>query len=401
MKKLTIFIYAILFLISACKQKQNSSNTASSNVYYTCSMHPQVKQDKPGTCPICHMELIAVDKQMHHDNAIHLTNEQLELGNIQSDTVQQGTIANEMILTATVTYNPTGLQTVTARINGRIDKLYIRQTGVPVQKGMPLYDLYSEELNNAKQSYVQLYQQQKAHPSAQLAQLVNNAKNKLLLWGMSENAVAQLPLLKNIPLTTTFYSSVSGVITELPIVEGQYVNEGAPLFNIADLSTVYVDAQVYAVNELSIHQNDWVEIQLPQFPTVTMQGKVIAINPFLSDEQHIVLVRIMLDNKTQLLKPGMPAYVISNIQKQQGWVLPLQAVLQLGNNKNVVWVRTSEHTFEQRMVQIGTQNKNNIVVVNGLKKGDVVVTHGAYLLNSEAVFKNGSEMQMNMPGMKM
>jgi Cu(I)/Ag(I) efflux system membrane fusion protein len=79
----------------------------------------------------------------------------------------------------------------------------------------------------------------------------------------------------------------------------------------------------------------------------------------------------------------------------------LQAVLQLGNNRNVVWVRTSEHTFEQRMVQIGTQNKNNIVVVNGLKKGDVVVTHGAYLLNSEAVFKNGSEMQMNMPGMKM
>jgi len=401
MKKITIFIYAILFLISACKQKQNSSNIASSNVYYTCSMHPQVKQDKPGTCPICHMELIAVDKQMHHDNAIHLTNEQLELGNIQSDTVQQGTIANEMILTATVTYNPTGLQNITARINGRIDKLYIRQTGVPVQKGMPLYDLYSEELNNAKQSYVQLYQQQKAHPSAQLAQLVNNAKNKLLLWGMSENAVAQLPMLKNIPFTTTFYSSVSGVITELPIVEGQYVNEGTPLFNIADLSTVYVDAQVYAVNELSIHQNDWVEIQLPQFPTVTMQGKVIAINPFLSDEQHIVLVRIMLDNKTQLLKPGMPAYVISNIKKQQGWVLPLQTVLQLGNNKNVVWVRTSEHTFEQRMVQIGTQNKNNIVVVNGLKKGDVVVTHGAYLLNSEAVFKNGSEMQMNMPGMKM
>jgi Cu(I)/Ag(I) efflux system membrane fusion protein len=167
--------------------------------------------------------------------------------------------------------------------------------------------LYSEELNNAKQSYVQLYQQQKAHPSAQLAQLVNNAKNKLLLWGMSENAVAQLPLLKNIPLTTTFYSSVSGVITELPIVEGQYVNEGAPLFNIADLSTVYIDAQLYAVNQLSIHQNDWVEIQLPQFPTVTMQGKVIAINPFLSDEQYIVLVRIMLDNKTQLLKPGMPA----------------------------------------------------------------------------------------------
>lgn len=390
----------LLFFINACKEKAQTKIDA--DTYYTCSMHPQVMQDHPGNCPICHMELIAVKKQQTAANEIQLTDAQMQLANIQTDTIQNGSIENKIILTGTVAFNQSAINSVSARIAGRIDRLYAKQLGASVSVGQPLFDLYSETLNNAKQEYVQLYQQQHQlnNSAVQVAQLLQSAKNKLLLWGMTEQQISSLLKEKTISPITTFYSNVSGVITELPVVQGQYVTEGATVLKVADLSTIWVEAQVYAANLSTVRQGNTVDVQFPDFPGLILKGKIDFINPEMTAEERVVLARIALLNVNGQLKPGMPVYVIASAHQQNGLMLPLHSVLQYGN-MNIVWVQTAYHTFQQRMVQTGTQNSTAILITKGLKNGDVVVTNGTYLLNSDAVFKHGDNMQTNMPGMDM
>jgi len=390
----------LLFLFNACKE--NEQTKTDTDTYYTCSMHPQVVQNHSGNCPICHMELIAVKKQQTTSNEIVLTDEQMQLGNIKTDTIQNGCIENKIILTGTVVFNQSAINSVSARITGRIDRLYFQQLGASISLGQPLFDLYSETLNNAKQEYVQLYQQQHQlnNSVVQVAQLLQSAKNKLLLWGMTEQQISSLLKEKKISPITTFYSNVSGVITELPVVQGQYITEGATVLKVADLSTIWVEAQVYAANLSTIRKGTTVNVQFPDFPGLILKGKINFINPEMTADTRVVLARIALSNVKGQLKPGMPAYVITSAHQQNGLMLPLHSVLQYGN-MNIVWIQTAYHTFQQRMVQTGTQNSTAILITKGLKNGDVVVTNGTYLLNSEAVFKHGDKMQTNMPGMDM
>ena len=144
----------ILFFLISCKAKKKVA-LLNPDVFYTCSMHPQIMQDKPGNCPICGMKLIPVEKKKGADaDAIMLSDQQIQLGNIQVDTVGKGIIGDETILPATLNIDETKSTTVNARISGRIDRLYFKNQGDYISKGQKLYDLYSEELNNAKQEYI-------------------------------------------------------------------------------------------------------------------------------------------------------------------------------------------------------------------------------------------------------
>ena len=147
-------VISISLLLFACKGKKEVA-LVNPDVFYTCSMHPQVMQDRPGNCPICGMKLIPVEKKKGTDSdAIILSDQQIQLGNIQVDTVGKGIIGDETVLTATLNIDEAKSETVSARVAGRIDKLYFKNEGDYIQKGARLYDLYSEELNNAKQEYI-------------------------------------------------------------------------------------------------------------------------------------------------------------------------------------------------------------------------------------------------------
>ncbi|HMG83318.1 MAG TPA: efflux RND transporter periplasmic adaptor subunit, partial [Ferruginibacter sp.] len=180
----------VVLLVSSCNQtsKQQANK---SDVYYTCSMHPQVMEDKPGKCPICGMTLIAVSKgSSAMTNEISLNAEQIELGNIHTDTIRYGFSGNKMTLTGTLNFNQEKLSSVSARVEGRITTLYFKNTGDYVHKGDKLYDIYSEELNNAKQEYVTALQQNNIDSTlVNYAALVEGAKEKLLLWGMTNEQI--------------------------------------------------------------------------------------------------------------------------------------------------------------------------------------------------------------------
>jgi Cu(I)/Ag(I) efflux system membrane fusion protein len=395
-----IFIaLSLLILLFACKGKVKEI-AQTSGTYYTCSMHPQVMKETPGKCPICGMELIHVKKGSgQHQDAVVLSDQQVQLGNIQVDTVRKSAIGDKTVLTATLNVDEIKSATVNARVAGRIEKLYFKSTGAYLRKGDRLYDLYSEELNNAKQEYLLALEKQKVLDNSiiDFKQLIESARNKLLLWGMSEAGINELSKSKVSSSITTFYSPANGYITTLESHEGDYVASGAPILRLADLSSLWAEAQVYASRLSAIDPDSKATVQFPDLPGKEINGRLEFVNPEINPDTRINLIRIAIPNPGGLLKPGMPAYVVLRNNQSHSLTLPTAAVIR-NANYNLVWLQTGHNTYKSVMVETGHEDGDRVEIRSGLKPGDIVVTGGAYLVNSEYIFKHGADP---MAGMKM
>jgi Cu(I)/Ag(I) efflux system membrane fusion protein len=406
-KKLIIFssIMLLSIMFISCKSKAKMT-TAEPNIYYTCSMDPQVVESKPGKCPICHMELTAVKKsaQQENNDELALSPEQMQLGNIQTDTIGKEVVGNQMILTGTLTFDETKVNDVSARVGGRIEKLYFKKIGDYVTKGAPLYDIYSEELNNAKQEYLLALQKKTAlgNSVVNFDDIIDAAKNKLSLWGMSEQQIKNLNKETVANIKTTFYSTASGYIIQLNLQEGDYVSEGGSIVKLAGLSDLWVEAQVYPTQLSQLNNAKDVTVQFPDIPGKTIAGKISFQNPELNPATRINLIRINIPNKDNELKPGMSANITVKTHGVNALFLPSDAVLRDGKMA-MVWIETSQNKFKSVMVETGMESGNMIEIKSGIHPNDVVVTTGAYLLQSEYVFRKGaSPMEgMDMGGMKM
>jgi len=404
MKKL--FITAgIIFLFAECKNSKLKDMPAAkmadhSDVYYTCSMHPQVMLDKPGNCPICGMKLIEATKTSTPANdGVQLSEQQILLGNILTDTIRTGFIGEQMVLTATLTADERKISAVSAKVMGRIDRIYFKNLGDYVRKGDKLFDIYSEELNSAKQEYVLALEKQQTLDNSiiNFTELIQSARNKLLLWGLSEAQIKEISAMKAIAPVTTFYSSVSGYIISRDISEGEYAAEGGTIVRIADLSTLWAEAQVYSAQSAQIYNRAIAAVQYPDLPGKQTTGKIEFMNPEINPQTRINLLRVNVANPGNLLKPGMPAYVTIKGKQVNTLTLPSDAVLRTGTGASV-WIQTGKGFFKSRMVEIGLEDGDRVQVKSGLHQGDIVVIRGAYLLNSEFIFKQGANP---MEGMKM
>jgi membrane fusion protein, copper/silver efflux system len=387
----TIFFLALL-VFASCKSKTPIEAGNKPEVFYTCSMHPQIMEPKPGNCPICGMKLIPVEKKKEtkDGSSIMLSDQQIQLGNIQVDTIGKGTIGDESVLTGTLNVDETKSSTVSARISGRIERLYFKNIGDYIPKGAKLYDLYSEELNNAKQEYILALEKEKVLDNSiiDLHQLVQSAKNKLLLWGMSENQINELEKTKRASPTTSFYSPASGYVTMLESHEGDYVMEGGTIVRLANLSSLWVETQVYTSQLSQFDPGGTATVRLPDLGT-EIKGTIQLANPEINPDTRINLVRIAIANPNNQLKPGMPAYVVIRNRQITSLTLPVNAVLR-NEKMSTVWIQTDKNTFKSVMVETGLESGDRIEIKSGLRSGDVVVMNGAYLLNSEFIFKKGA-----------
>lgn len=394
-----IIVSMFLFVFVSCKNKKEIPNDP--DTYYTCSMDPQVVEYKPGKCPICKMNLTPVKKKNGESkDELQLSEQQIQLGNIQTDTIRNGTIGDQLVLTATLNFDQMKASSVSSRVMGRVEKLYYKNLGDYVKKGSPLYDLYSEELNNAKQEFILALDKKKAFISETVIdfdQLIQSAKNKLLLWGLSEAQVNELATTKKATPATTFYSSANGYITQLDIREGDYVMEGGTIVKLAELSSLWAEAQVYTSQLAELNSNSIATVRLPDFDNREIKGRIEFVNPEINPDTRINLIRVSIPNPGNQLKPGMPAYVLLKSPQRQSLTLPIDAVLRDGKGATV-WIQTSQNTFKNIMVQTGLESDNLIEIKSGLAVGDVIVIRGAYLLQSEFIFKKGANP---MDGMKM
>ncbi len=337
MKYIIVLAASLILLVSCGKKKQV---TAASDIFYTCSMHPQVIQNKPGNCPICGMQLIQVNNSTAaNGDEIKLSAEQIELGNIHADTISKSSIGDRLVLTATLNFDQMKATSVSSRVMGRVERLYYKNLGDFVKKGVPLFDLYSEELNNAKQEFLLALDKRKTFTSETVIdfdQLIQSARNKLLLWGLSEQQISELEKNKKAAPVTTFYSSASGYITQMEIREGDFVMEGGTIVKLADLSTLWAEAQVYTSQMAGINANSIVTVQLSDFENKEITGKIDFVNPEINPDTRINLIRVSIPNPGNQLKPGMPAYVILKSPKQQSLTLPIDAVIRDGKGATVL-----------------------------------------------------------------
>ena len=404
MNKMKIAIGLLVLLgLAACKPKpqQQSVVTVQTKAYYTCSMHPQVHEDHPGNCPICGMKLIKVEltgTDAMNSNKIMLTAAQIRLAGIQTDTIREENTGIEKTLTGTVTTDETKTDELSARVAGRIQQLFVRTVGEKVSIGQPVYSIYSENLQEAENEYLLARQQQKIlhNSDVDYRQLISSAENKLLLWGLSPEQIRDLAQLSKVPATVTVLSKVSGTVSDIAIHQGDYVSEGMTILKTQALNTLWVEAQLYSSEAGNYRVNDKVNVSLPDLNGQIIAGKVEFINPELSDQSQVDLIRISISNPKGLIRPGMQAYISIGSEGKRSLAVPASAILTDGKG-SMVWIKNADGSFSPKMVSVGSGNQNYVPVISGLNMGDEVVTNGAYLLNSEAIFKNGN----SMVGMKM
>ena len=352
-------------------QNKHQQPAVNKDVFYTCSMHPQVHAEHPGNCPICGMKLIAVPKTASSETTqIHLSTEQIRLGNIQVDTIRNGSIGDKMTLTGTLNFNQNELSSVSARVEGRIEKLYFKNIGDYVRKGDKLYDLYSEELNNAEQEYITALDQQSTIGNSLInyGALVESAKNKLLLWGLSKEQINQLANNKQTSTLTSFYSTEDGYITMMNVKEGDYITDGGTVVQLANLSTLWAEAQVYTTQMSSFNKSENVTVQIPDLNNQTIDGKIDFVNPEINPDTRISLVRVVISNTNNQLHPGMPVYIIANSSTHNSIALPVDAIL-TDSKGSTVWIQTQPGVYEARMVQTGITDGNAVEITSGLQNG--------------------------------
>ncbi|NHA03711.1 efflux RND transporter periplasmic adaptor subunit [Mucilaginibacter sp. HC2] len=401
---LLFFMTVIAVLFTACTQKPKATVTKTANkAYYTCSMHPQIHEDHPGNCPICGMKLIKVEMTGNNmdmtANKIRLTVTQIQLAGIQTDTVREENTGSEKTLTGTVTTDDNRSEELSARLAGRIQQLFIRTTGERIMTGQPVYSIYSEDLQEAEKEYLLAKQQQKVlhNPDVDYQQLISAAENKLQLWGLSPAQIRNIAASGKVSATTTILSKISGTVSEIAVHEGDYVTEGMSILKTQALDNLWIEAQLYASEINSYKENDRVSVSFPDLGGQVTNGKIEFINPELSNASKVNLIRINIPNPQGLIRPGMLAYISIGHGNNHALAVPVSAILTDGKG-SLVWVKNLDGSFSSKIIKPGNGNQSYVPVLSGLNAGDIVVTNGAYLLNSEAIFKNGGD---NMAGMNM
>ena len=381
-----------LTLIIALSCNKESENKTPDNVFYTCSMDPQVMEKKPGKCPICKMDLtkVIIDKNDKQEG-LKLNKEQEQLANIKTIIISEGDLGREKTVNGRIVINENKRSKISSRVSGRIEKLYIKNPGEIINQGTKLYDLYSEELLVAQKEYLIAKERANQFPGSELdyIQLTDGAKNKLLLWGMNDNQIKSLSNQKELSNTVTIYSSYKGVVTSVNNREGDYVMDGDVVFEIADLSTLWVEAELYANEVNEFNTNDPVSIKIREFPGKTWNSHIEFVAPQLETQSKINLIRAEIPNTGMSLKPGMQANIVLKENPKKALSLPLNAVLQ-DSRGSTVWIKEKDGSYQSRMVITGIESNDNIEIRSGIEIGEEVVINGSYLLNSEYIFKKGS-----------
>lgn len=362
---------------------------------WTCSMHPQIRMNEPGKCPICGMDLIKLSSESSSNSAsIVMSDDAIRLANIQTTIVGSRQSAKEVRLNGKVKPDERKVVSQVTHLPGRIETLSVNFTGEYVQRGQTLATLYSPELVTAQQELLQAHKIRESQPD-----LYRAAREKLKNWKLSDKAIDNIissgGKQEKFPVT----ADVSGIVTNKRVNLGDYIERGMPLYEIADLSTVWVLFEVYESDLAWVKVGDKISFTIQSLPGDTFEGKVTFVDPILDAVTRVATARIEVPNRNTILKPEMFVNgIVRNLEKNKSTsiTIPKTAVLWTGE-RSVVYIKSvlnGEQSFELRVVTLGTSVGEAYVIVKGIENGEEIVTNGAFAVDAAAQLA-GKESMMN------
>ncbi len=375
------------------------NGAAAHGVKYLCPMHPFAAVDHPGACPICGMTLVAqeqagpskaMDCSLHLPAGVTLTPRQRVLANVALAKVAKREFSTETVAAGRVAWDERRLTRVSARIQGRVERLHTNFTGARISSGQPLRDIYSPDLLSTQREYLlalegaeRTAEGMSPESRAMMTGLRDAARSRLSLWGLSPQQIAELERSRQPKRVVTITSPATGVITERLVTAGQYVNEGAPLFSVGSLSTVWVFAELFENDLGRIAVGAPSVVTTEAFPGKLFQGRVAFVDPVINPETRTLKVRIDLDNSQGLLKPEMFVKVKLKSHKLRELAVPEGAVLFSGD-RSMVWVESAPGAFTPRNITVGRKGDGYYEVISGLSGGESVAASGGFLIDGES-----------------
>ena len=384
---------AIAYRVLDVEPARDSASAEPKVLYYRNPMGTGHVSDKPmkDEMGMDYVPIYADDDTAVQGNGIRIDPGMAQNIGVRTAKVIKGNIAGEIAANGVLALNEAGVGMVTAKAGGYIEKLYVSAVGRKIKVGDPLFDIYSPDLIAAFEEYLSAvrYQdslplggQQMQHRNA--TDLVVGAHKRLELLGITKNQLRQVQAENAVPRLITLHAAQDGVVLKKNVIEGAYIAPGTELFTIADLSQLWVLADVYAADFAAIRPGQRATVQVQGLPGKTFTGRVDFIYPTLAAETRTAKVRIVLDNAQGLLRPDMFASVIVQGGTQKAQLLvPKSAVLRTGK-QDVVMVASGDNRFRPQPVRLGAEGREHYAVLGGVKEGDEVVTSAQFLLDSES-----------------
>jgi len=449
-KILIIIITAVVILVPVyflfIAGNSSSDLNSGEKQLYTCGMHPEIISDEPGLCPICEMQLVPIKKNnqkttgerkilywrapmdpneiydspgkskmgmdlvpVYEDEAsgsgiVTIDPEVQQNMNIKTETVQVKQLSSKVTTNGVLQTNETSEYIVTTRINGWVEKLYVNYTGQQISKGSKLMDIYSPELVSAQQELLTALSYQNTVNESSLNsiresgdELVKNSMRKLELLEVPESEIKRLIDTKEVKTYITLFAHNSGTVLEKNIVEGQKVMGGMPLLKIANLSSLWLMADIYEYELTKVKVGSKASITFNFLPGKIYEGKVSFMYPTLDPKSRTVKIRIELNNRGEL-KPSMFANItIEGDDLGRKPVVPENAIIRSGL-KDVVILSLGDGKFKPQKVQLGGYADGYYQVLNGLSAGNTIVTSAQFLIDSESNLKAAiSQFQSTTP----
>lgn len=373
-----------------------SGDASQGNIdYYTCTMHPSVKEKGEGTCPICAMNLIPVYKEGEQEtiakgkgaSTVSISLYQQQLIGVQRDTVKFRPVQKTIRTVGHVALDESRLAVINLKFSGWVEKLFVNYTGQFVKKGQPLFEIYSPELVSTQEEYLQLFQSVSIEPnssnSSAMQQLMETGRQRLLLWGVSNAEIKRISDNGKPDIRLTFFSPISGHVIDKQVLEGRHMKAGTDLLTIADLSTVWIHADIYEHELQLIETGQKATIALSYDPKANFIGQVDYIYPTLQKKTRTARVRLVVPNSDLKLKPEMYVDVEIIVSMGEQLTVAATAVLDTGI-RQLVFVDKGNGRFEPREIMIGSKVGHYHTVLEGLNEGEVVVKSGNFLIDAEA-----------------
>jgi Cu(I)/Ag(I) efflux system membrane fusion protein len=358
---------------------------------WTCGMHPQVIQDHPGECPICHMELTPLEseatKESQDGSVVAINPVVVQNMGVRTARAVEGPLRREIRVAGFVEEAEPLVRDVSLRFSGWVRRLHAHTEGLHVGKGDPLFDVYSPELQVAIEELIALRRRRAATGSDPTVDALWNAtQRKLALLGIEESEIARLARLDRAPETITLRSPISGEVTEKPIVEGSAFASGEKLLRIVDHSTLWIEARVFEQDFALVSIGQKAEAHVAARADRTYAGEVVFIHPHLDETTRTASVRMAVTNPGLELRPGMFATVVLRGELARSAVLvPREAVIDTGDRQVAFVVGEAPGHFEPRRVKTGwTAEGGNVQILEGLAAGEEVVVSGQFLLDAES-----------------